>query len=189
MTSIFTNIACTFEFRILEFRFHEKLFFSVNNGYHIVYLSARAIGQASITKDYLASIKQGEVNLPDGPIFLNPTSLVNAFHREVIIKKPEEFKIACMTDIKRLFPETKNPFYAGYGNRVNVSDFTKFRISIFEFRFHEKMLLFRMKVRTTTMTFHIEPTANFLTPFLFPVFPNDLGFCQVALVLVIQFLR
>jgi len=91
----------------------------VNNGYHIVYLSARAIGQASITKDYLASVKQGEVNLPDGPIFLNPTSLVNAFHREVIEKKPEEFKIACLRDIKRLFPEDKNPFYAGYGNRVN----------------------------------------------------------------------
>ena len=90
-------------------------------GYHIVYLSARAIGQASITKDYLASVKQGEVNLPDGPIFLNPTSLVNAFHREVIEKKPEEFKIACLRDIKRLFPEEKNPFYAGYGNRVNVS--------------------------------------------------------------------
>ena len=95
----------------------------VNNGYHIVYLSARAIGQASITKDYLASVKQGEVNLPDGPIFLNPTSLVNAFHREVIEKKPEEFKIACLRDIKRLFPEDKNPFYAGYGNRVNVSRF------------------------------------------------------------------
>ena len=30
----------------------------VNNGYHIVYLSARAIGQASITKEYLASVKQ-----------------------------------------------------------------------------------------------------------------------------------
>ena len=93
----------------------------VNNGYHIVYLSARAIGQASITKDYLASIKQGEVNLPDGPIFLNPTSLVNAFHREVVEKKPEVFKIACLKDIKSLFPESKNPFYAGYGNRVNVS--------------------------------------------------------------------
>merc|ERR1711953_559800 len=91
----------------------------VNNGYHIVYLSARAIGQASITKDYLASVKQGEVNLPDGPIFLNPTSLVNAFHREVIEKNPQEFKIACLRDIKRLFPETYNPFYAGYGNRVN----------------------------------------------------------------------
>ena len=93
----------------------------VNNGYHIVYLSARAIGQASITKEYLSSIKQGEVNLPDGPIFLNPTSLVNAFHREVIEKNPQEFKIACLRDIKRLFPETYNPFYAGYGNRVNVS--------------------------------------------------------------------
>ena len=29
-----------------------------NNGYHIMYLSARAIGQASITKDYLHSVKQ-----------------------------------------------------------------------------------------------------------------------------------
>ena len=29
-----------------------------NNGYHIMYLSARAIGQAAITKDYLASVKQ-----------------------------------------------------------------------------------------------------------------------------------
>ena len=56
---------------------------------------------------------------------MNPTSLVNAFHREVIIKKPEEFKIACLRDIQKLFPdfdnEDGNPFYAGYGNRVNVS--------------------------------------------------------------------
>jgi phosphatidate phosphatase LPIN len=29
-----------------------------NNGYHIMYLSARAIGQATITKDYLQSVKQ-----------------------------------------------------------------------------------------------------------------------------------
>merc|ERR1712029_1037065 len=49
----------------------------------------------------------------------NPTSLVNAFHREVIEKKPEAFKIACLRDIKHLFPEDRNPFYAGYGNRVN----------------------------------------------------------------------
>eukprot|EP00095_Tigriopus_kingsejongensis_P000826 snap_masked-scaffold63_size435493-processed-gene-2.4 protein:Tk00826 transcript:snap_masked-scaffold63_size435493-processed-gene-2.4-mRNA-1 annotation:"phosphatidate phosphatase lpin3" len=90
-----------------------------DNGYHIVYLSARAIGQASVTKDYLASIRQGNLNLPDGPLFLNPTSLVNAFHREVIERKPEKFKIACLRDIQKLFPEDRNPFYAGYGNRVN----------------------------------------------------------------------
>ena len=29
-----------------------------NNGYHIMYLSARAIGQASVTKEYLQSVKQ-----------------------------------------------------------------------------------------------------------------------------------
>ena len=54
-----------------------------NNGYHIAYLSARAIGQAPTTKDYLQSVSQEDLNLPDGPLLLNPTSLVNAFHREV----------------------------------------------------------------------------------------------------------
>lgn len=91
----------------------------VNNGYHIIYLSARAIGQASFTKDYLASIRQGDVNLPDGPLLLNPTSLMNALHREVIEKKPEKFKIACLNDIKSLFPDEHNPLFAGYGNREN----------------------------------------------------------------------
>ncbi|XP_060803490.1 phosphatidate phosphatase LPIN2 isoform X3 [Amyelois transitella] len=90
-----------------------------NNGYQLLYLSARAIGQARVTREYLRSIKQGELCLPDGPLLLNPTSLLRAFHREVIEKKPEEFKIQCLADIKALFPQGSNPFYAGYGNRVN----------------------------------------------------------------------
>lgn len=89
------------------------------NGYKMLYLSARAIGQSRTTREYLRSIRQGDVNLPDGPLLLNPTSLLSAFHREVIEKKPELFKIACLNDIKALFPT--NPFYAGYGNRINVS--------------------------------------------------------------------
>ncbi|XP_058828258.1 phosphatidate phosphatase LPIN3 [Topomyia yanbarensis] len=88
------------------------------NGYKMLYLSARAIGQAKTTRDYLQSIRQGDVKLPDGPLLLNPTSLMSAFHREVIEKKPEQFKIACLSDIQALFPD-KNPFYAGYGNRIN----------------------------------------------------------------------
>ena len=91
-----------------------------NNGYQIMYLSARAIGQASITKDYLQSLKQGDVCLPDGPLFLNPDSLIHAFKREVIDRNPEEFKIRCLKDIQSLFNGT-NPFFAGYGNRPNVS--------------------------------------------------------------------
>lgn len=90
-----------------------------NNGYKLLYLSARAIGQARVTRDYLRSIKQGDLSLPDGPLLLNPTSLISAFHREVIEKKPEEFKISCLKDIQALFPATSKPFYAGYGNKIN----------------------------------------------------------------------
>ena len=49
-----------------------------NNGYHIMYLTARAIGQSSVTKDYLKSLKQDNACLPSGPVFLNPDSLFNA---------------------------------------------------------------------------------------------------------------
>ncbi|KAH1015087.1 hypothetical protein HUJ05_012865 [Dendroctonus ponderosae] len=90
-----------------------------DNGYKLLYLSARAIGQARTTREYLRSIKQGDMSMPDGPILLNPTSLITAFHREVIEKKPEAFKISCMSDIKALFPSDLEPFYAGYGNRIN----------------------------------------------------------------------
>lgn len=51
------------------------------NGYRVLYLSARAIGQASITRDYLKSVRQGDIELPYGPLLLSPTSLISAFHR------------------------------------------------------------------------------------------------------------
>lgn len=99
-----------------------KLFTKIkDNGYKLLYLSARAIGQSRVTRDYLKSIKQEDLSLPEGPVLLNPTSLLNAFHREVIEKKPEEFKISCLKDIQALFPTDEKPFYAGYGNKINVS--------------------------------------------------------------------
>ncbi|GFO22728.1 phosphatidate phosphatase lpin2 [Plakobranchus ocellatus] len=87
------------------------------NGYKLIYLSARAIGQSRSTKDMLKSIRQGGLVLPNGPLFLNPTSLFSAFHREVILKNPEEFKISCLKDIADLFPSS--PFIAGFGNKLN----------------------------------------------------------------------
>ncbi|XP_060552221.1 phosphatidate phosphatase LPIN3-like [Ruditapes philippinarum] len=89
------------------------------NGYKFLYLSARAIGQSKLTKDLLQNIKQGEMTLPEGPLLLSPTSLISAFHKEVIERKPEEFKISCLSDVASLFPEKYNPFYAGFGNKVN----------------------------------------------------------------------
>jgi phosphatidate phosphatase LPIN len=38
-------------------------------------------------------------------------------NREVIMRKPEIFKMACLRDIQRLFG-AKRPFYAGFGNRI-----------------------------------------------------------------------
>ncbi|KAJ7325636.1 Lipin-3 [Desmophyllum pertusum] len=77
--------------------------------------------KAQQTRDYLKSVKQDQLMLPDGPLLLSPESLIKAFHREVIEKKPEEFKIACLRDIQSLFPTNndRNPFYAGFGNKVN----------------------------------------------------------------------
>lgn len=51
------------------------------NGYKLLYLSARAIGQARLTREYLKSVRQGNICLPDGPLLLSPTSLISAFHR------------------------------------------------------------------------------------------------------------
>jgi len=87
-----------------------------NNGYQLVYLSSRAIGQSYYTKKYLQSVAQDSMVLPDGPVLLSPTSVLLAFRREVIDRRPEEFKIAALTDLKALFP-VKKPFYAGIGNR------------------------------------------------------------------------
>lgn len=40
------------------------------------------------------------------------------FYREVIVKRPEAFKIACLQDIRALFPKDRNPFFAAYGNKT-----------------------------------------------------------------------
>ncbi|KAH7907501.1 LNS2-domain-containing protein [Hygrophoropsis aurantiaca] len=89
------------------------------NGYRIMYLTSRAIGQADSTRDYLKGIKQNDYQLPEGPVIMSPDRLMASLHREVIMRKPEVFKMACLRDIQRLFGEaTRSPFYAGFGNRI-----------------------------------------------------------------------
>lgn len=88
-----------------------------NNGYKILYLTSRAIGQADYTRDYLKKVEQGNYQLPDGPVIMSPDRLFTSFHREVIMRKPEVFKMACLKDIQRLFGG-RDPFYAGFGNRI-----------------------------------------------------------------------
>ncbi|CAH2246093.1 phosphatidate phosphatase LPIN1 isoform X2 [Pelobates cultripes] len=98
-----------------------KLYHKVSqNGYKFLYCSARAIGMADMTRGYLHWVNERGTVLPQGPVLLSPSSLFSALHREVIEKKPEKFKIECLTDIKNLFLPNIEPFYAAFGNRATV---------------------------------------------------------------------
>ncbi len=68
---------------------------------------------------YLRNVEQESFQLPEGPVIMSPDRLIAAFHREVIMRRPEEFKIAALKDIRKLFLDD-NPFYAGFGNRITV---------------------------------------------------------------------
>ncbi|XP_067559777.1 phosphatidate phosphatase LPIN1 isoform X3 [Pseudorca crassidens] len=95
-----------------------KLYHKVSqNGYKFLYCSARAIGMADMTRGYLHWVNERGTVLPQGPLLLSPSSLFSALHREVIEKKPEKFKVQCLTDIKNLFSPNTEPFYAAFGNR------------------------------------------------------------------------
>lgn len=116
-----------------------KLFHDISlNGYNIVYLTARSVGQADSTRQYLQGINQDGVKLPMGPVILSPDRTIAALKREVILKKPEVFKMSCLNDIKSLYfskypgstrpvddnddddddDDDRTPFYAGFGNRI-----------------------------------------------------------------------
>lgn len=87
------------------------------NGYQLLFLSARSISQSYITRQFLLNIKQDGKALPEGPVVISPDGLFPSLFREVVRRAPHEFKISCLEDIKALFPPDRNPFYAGFGNR------------------------------------------------------------------------
>lgn len=89
----------------------------VNNGYNIMYLTSRSVGQADTTRAYLNGVVQESYRLPKGPTILSPDRTIAALRRELYIRKPEVFKMACLRDIKSLFGQDHTPFYAGFGNR------------------------------------------------------------------------
>jgi phosphatidate phosphatase LPIN len=113
----------------------------VANGYNILYLTSRSVGQADTTRGYLNGVLQDGYRLPKGPVIMSPDRTMAALRREVYLRKPEVFKMACLRDIMNLFTsetqavsnvssptsptETKQvafqqrtPFYAGFGNRL-----------------------------------------------------------------------
>ncbi|CAG8956897.1 hypothetical protein HYFRA_00012352 [Hymenoscyphus fraxineus] len=90
----------------------------VNNGYNIMYLTSRSVGLADNTRAYLAGVEQEGYRLPKGPTIMSPDRTIAALRREVYLRKPEVFKMACLRDIKNLFGPGRTPFCAGFGNRL-----------------------------------------------------------------------
>ncbi|KAK4164131.1 nuclear elongation and deformation protein 1 [Cladorrhinum sp. PSN259] len=89
----------------------------VANGYNIMYLTSRSVGQADTTRAYLAGIVQDKYRLPRGPTILSPDRTMAALRREIYLRKPHIFKMATLRDIKSLYGPDRTPFYAGFGNR------------------------------------------------------------------------
>ena len=119
-----------------------------SNGYNFLYLTSRSVGQADTTRNYLDGIVQEGYRLPKGPVILSPDRTIAALRREVYLRKPEIFKMACLRDIMTLFSgaggtshahedqsaglyhtisqgglgpnrgKQGSPFYAGFGNRL-----------------------------------------------------------------------
>lgn len=117
------------------------------NGYNFLYLTSRGVGQADTTRAYLDGVVQDGYKLPRGPVILSPDRTIAALRREIYLRKPEIFKMACLRDIMALFAghggaedthasaeaglhaniptsggvgrgKGGSPFYAGFGNRL-----------------------------------------------------------------------
>uniref|UniRef100_A0A2P2MF16 phosphatidate phosphatase n=1 Tax=Rhizophora mucronata TaxID=61149 RepID=A0A2P2MF16_RHIMU len=52
------------------------------NGYQLLFLSARAIVQAYLTRSFLFNLKQDGKTLPNGPVFISPDGLFPSLYRE-----------------------------------------------------------------------------------------------------------
>jgi phosphatidate phosphatase LPIN len=97
------------------------------NGYNLIYLTSRAVGQADMTRGYLNGVSQDGYRLPRGAVIMSPDRTYAALRREVYLRKPEVFKMGCLRDIMSLFQlpaieseehKLRTPFYAGFGNRL-----------------------------------------------------------------------
>ena len=87
------------------------------NGYKMLYLTARTMYMQTSTKNSLNCINQNGFIMPAGPIMMNDNGYVDSIKTEIIDKVPQEFKIECLFNILKLFPEDIEPYYAGFGNK------------------------------------------------------------------------
>ena len=88
-----------------------------NNGYKIIYLTARAIFQSEATHDFLYNLTQNKMQLPKGPIIMDPDGVFSSFKKGILQKQTHLIKILSLLEIKNLFDDNEQHFFAGFGNK------------------------------------------------------------------------
>ena len=90
-----------------------------NNGYKIVYLTARAIFQGDATHEFLNNMEKDGIKLPSGPIIMDPDGIFSSFKKGIVQKQQYLIKILSLLEIKSLFGKNNDEenFYAGFGNK------------------------------------------------------------------------
>ena len=64
-----------------------------NNGYKIVYLTARAIFQGDATHEFLNNMEKDGIKLPSGPIIMDPDGIFSSFKKGIVQKQQYLIKI------------------------------------------------------------------------------------------------
>lgn len=85
------------------------------NGYCIVYVTTRAVGVASSSREALEQLWEGEVGLPRAPVLVAPSSLLDSAYRSTDFDE-HRFKTAALSNIIALFPG-RNPLWAALARR------------------------------------------------------------------------
>ena len=91
------------------------------NGYKIVYLTARSIAQGEGTREYLFEELQDQdgYSLPMGPVFLSPRTFIGGVIAE--LSDPAPMKTAMIKSVTDLFDRGAEVFCGAYGNKETDS--------------------------------------------------------------------
>lgn len=97
------------------------------NGYNIVYLTARSMSQDEDTRSYLFSTLQNQsgFSLPTGPVIMSPVPFFTGFIAELISKTPFLEKSKSINEINKIF--SGDTIKGAYGNKV--TDTTAYKTS------------------------------------------------------------
>jgi phosphatidate phosphatase PAH1 len=80
------------------------------SGYQFVYITARSVKTGESTRAFL-----NKIGSPSGPIFTAPHDYLGCVTTE-LWKLTSQVKMAHLNSLRKLYPETMNPFVAGFGN-------------------------------------------------------------------------